>query len=279
MIFWARTEPRKAFLPLTSPRGLAVPDRTQPPRHGETSKLDLMTDRNDSQKMLEVAQRELGPWSAELLSRPEKQALCLYRMREGQDLEDAVLSIIFDAARTDTDLANEFVAYFLPGCHRSGKKLIGRALERYLETNDLVQSVFTDFWGDLESFEFQGRAQFRAYLKKKIHWKASNYGRSKVWRDAREGRRVEAEGLLEGQVAEAPSQLSKLVGDEDRAALVLAIAKLAPRDQQIVRMHLRGMGNDRIGHELNLLPSSARAALSRALERVRENASRANRDE
>lgn len=216
-----------------------------------------------------VARESLGPASATLLGLPESQAVLLSRLRAGLALEDAVLGVVHEAAHTDRDLANEFLAYFLEDLMCAGHGALGGGLRRFLDTGDLVDSVVGDVWPQLRDIQFETRASFISLLAKRIQWKASDRARALGTSKRREDRRVEVEpGDL---VAESEPGASSIAGRQDESDwLVLQILKLPPRDRTILRLHLGGASPRVIADKLGILLEAAQRATHRALERARE---------
>ena len=51
------------------------------------------------------------------------------------------------------------------------------SLRRMVDSDDLVQSVFAEIWGNLPDFEFTTRGAFISLLSQRMKWKASNESR------------------------------------------------------------------------------------------------------
>jgi RNA polymerase sigma factor (sigma-70 family) len=211
----------------------------------------------------------LGPCSTSLFQDPVLLALVASRMRAGANLEDTVLSAVFDAAASDAALAAEFLGYFLPGLHGPGEASLSPDLRRFVDAEDLVQSVVGDLWPDLQEITFSTRESFLAFLKQRVRWKAGNRRRALSSQRRSEDRRI-AEPVEELELArQEPSPATQVGLDEESSQLAREIQDLAPRDRKIVRLHLRGESAKAIGNELGIRTDAARKALQRALERLR----------
>ena len=114
------------------------------------------------------AREQLGPASERVVSTAAAQALILSRIRGGIMVEDAVLAEVHAAARLDQRAADEFLAYFLDDAHKKGRRLLSDGLRRFLETGDLVQSVFGEVWTSIADLNFETRAQFVALLAQRL---------------------------------------------------------------------------------------------------------------
>lgn len=220
-------------------------------------------------ELLAFARDELGGAAGALLGDPAVQALALARLRAGYDVEDAVLSQVHAAMDRDPRLADEFVAYFLRDLLRLGHRVKPAALQRFLDTGDLVQSVLGDLWRDLAAVHYETRARYLAYLSRKLRWKASHKGRALDAAKRSEHRRHElpADELDLAGASDSPATAAARGEDLDRLALVLM--RLPERDRRLLTLHLRGAELREIAAELSLEYDAARMALQRAIRRAR----------
>ena len=232
---------------------------TNPPRNGLAR----------AREILEFARNELGEASEALLQDPAVQALALARLRNGYDLEDAVLSQVHEAMGRDTRLADEFMGFFLRDLMRLGHRVKLGALKRFLDTGDLVQSVLGDLWTELAGVRYETRGRYLAYLARKLRWKASNKNRALETDKRAEHRRSDA-SLEEIDLPEdGASPLTRVVQGEDMDRLVLGLMKLSERDRHVLTLYLQGIEVEEIARQRNLSYDAARMALKRAIRRAR----------
>ncbi len=241
-----------------------------------------MTEQDDGQapdtpidgRILDFARGELGPASEKHVRTPAVLAAVRARMAAGQDLTDAVLGELHDCLATDRRVANEFAAHFLDDLMRTGSisMTYSSRLRRFLDTGDLVLSVFGDMWGDLSTLRFESRSSFRALFAQRVQWKAADKARRLRSERRREDRRVpERPEDLELPAREAPGgPLRHTMQREDRDRLILILLRLKERERQLLTLHLKGEPVDVIARELQF-PSTeaARKALARAVEQAR----------
>ena len=170
------------------------------------------------------------------MAHPASQALFLSRLRNGAELEDAVLALVHGAMAEDRQVANEFLAYFLNDVLRTGRPMLSPALRTFLDTWDLAQSVFGDLWPQLLDVRFESRAQFLSLLRQRLSWKASNRARGLAshLRTASE----RAESVDPPDDAPSPERLADLREAEER--MILAMVRLPERDRALLEAHLRG---------------------------------------
>jgi len=238
---------------------MPTPDASRPPENG----LERV------HELVEFAGDQLGGASQALLCDPAAQALALARLRNGYDVEDAVLSQVHAAMGRDSRLADEFLAYFLRDLLRLGHRVKSTALKRFLDTGDLVQSVLGDLWSDIASVRFETRSRYLAYLARKLRWKASNRTRALEAAKRSEHKRHEqaADELELEHAGDSPATAAAKGEDLDRLALVLM--KLPERDKKLLTLHLRGLELREIAQQMGLSYDAARMALDRAVRRAR----------
>lgn len=236
---------------------------------------------NSSQQHLDralgFAREQLGPASERLVSSAASQALILSRVRAGVAVEDAVLAEVHRAARVDQRAADEFLAYFLDDAHRRGSRLLSDGLRRFLETGDLVQSVFGEVWSSIADLQFETRAQFVALLAQRLRWKATDKARRMQSERRNEHNRhpLPVDELSIPADDRPPS--SNLGRQEETEEMIARLLRLPERDQQLVRLHLRGADMQAIADATGLSPDTARKALSRAIERIQNRTNAAPR--
>ena len=93
-------------------------------------------------------------------------------MQRGADLEDAVLTQIHGAMSGNPRMADEFAAYFMLDLMKMGRQSMSSSsrLRRFLDTGDLVVSVFGDLWSDLATLRFESRHQFKTLFSQRMRW-------------------------------------------------------------------------------------------------------------
>jgi len=220
------------------------------------------------ERSLRFAREELGPFSERLISTPEAQALLLSRVRGELPVEDAVLKEVHRASKSSSQAADEFLGYFLEDAHRRGRRLLSDDMRRFLETGDLVQSVFGEVWSSIADLHFETRAQFFALLGQRLRWKAIDKARRL---NAERRKEVGRHPLSIDDIpipAEEKPPSSHLGRHEETQQMVLRLLKLSERDQLLVRMHLRGASYQNMAEATGIAPEAARKALTRAIERI-----------
>ncbi len=220
-------------------------------------------------EILAFARERLGPASERHLAHPDAQARVRSRRRCGSDREDAILGELYRAADDDREVANEFAAYFLCDLLRLGHRATDAGLRRFLDSGDLVQSIFGDLWQDLRAVRFDTRAGFLAYLARKLRWKAADRGRS-ARREANRGRRRAERDALTDEAPTGASPVALAIDAEERERLILLLLRLSERDRELLTLFLKGLDLAEIATRMKLSRNAARVALQRALERARE---------
>lgn len=221
----------------------------------------------DSKTPLEIGRKfaleELGPASVELLQQGKTTERLLARVEHGFRIPDAVLAEVHRASRVDRHLANEFVSYFLQDMLRVGSGALRAGLRRYLDTGDLVQSVFGDLWDDLADMKFESRARFISLLGRRLQWKAVDHAR----RSGNHGEALGSEDQAGIPSAECGPATQLELSEEDEL-LALVLHRLGERDQRLLRLRLKGRTTEEIAGAENMEVATARKALARALERA-----------
>jgi len=217
---------------------------------------------------LAFAREQLGPASERIVSAAASQALILSRVRAGMAVEDAVLAEVHRAARADRRAADEFLAYFLDDAHRRGSRLLSDGLRRFLETGDLVQSVFGEVWTSIADLQFETRAQFVALLAQRLRWKATDKARRMQSQRRNEQNRHPLPVDELSLAAEDRPPSSNIGRREETEEMIARLLRLPERDQTLVRLHLRGASHQEMAEATGLSPDTARKALSRAIERI-----------
>jgi RNA polymerase sigma factor (sigma-70 family) len=214
--------------------------------------------------------KTLGPYSERQLERPEHRDAVRDRVKEGRSLQDAVLAVVHGLIAEDRRIADEFAAYFLLDLMKMGKVPMASTsrLRRFLDTGDLVNSVFGDLWGDLTTLRFDTGSEFKALFVQRMRWKAADQAR-KYGKQQIAGEPVlEADAeITDRRVDDAPLQAT--IREEEKQQLILILLRLKPRDRKLLTLHLRDVPLTKIAEEMNLNYDAARKALSRAITQAR----------
>ena len=193
---------------------------------------------------------------------------------EGRVLEDAVLAEVHARVGEDRRVADEFVAYFLFDLMKMGRISMSHSsrLRRFLDTGDLVLSVFGDLWGDLAGLRFESRNQFTSLFAQRMGWKAADQARRLQSKRRSEDRRVaQSPEDLDLSAAGAEEQPLRLaIQNEEKQRLILILLRLKDRDRELLTLHLKDTPLDAIAEQLGLKYDAARQALSRAIQRARQ---------
>lgn len=218
------------------------------------------------------ARTHLGPASEAYVRRPEVRGAVDERLAADQPLEDAVLGAVHGGIGKSRRLADEFANYFLADLMQMGKLSMSASsrLRRFLDTGDLVLSVFGDLWGDLADLEFTSRASFRALFAQRMQWKAADRSRQLTTKRRAEDKRV-AKAVEDIELADegAESEARALLR-EDAEELALIMSRLSERDQRILRLLLQGVALGDIAERLGIQYHAARVAAARAVAHARK---------
>jgi len=232
----------------------APPDRLAPP-----------TD----ERLLEFARDQLGPHSERCLRAAGALDAVRARVAAGVEPADAVLGHIHSRLGQDPRLADEFVAHFVLDLMLMGRISMASSsrLRRFLDTGDLVLSVFGDVWADFGDVRFESRNQYKRLFAQRLDWKAADQSRRLSAGTRREDLRgPEQPDELHGGQADP---LGDAIRREERERLILLLLRLKDRERRLLSMHLRGEPLESIAAAEGLSPEAARKALARAIEEAR----------
>ncbi len=127
-------------------------------------------------------------------------------------------------------------------------------LRRFLDTGDLVLSVFGDPWHDVTSIRFESAEQFRTVVARRLHGRAASAAR----------RLAAAEGA-----EHAGGPAAETIREEERARLILALLRLNEGERDVLRLHLKGLPLPDIARRLGLPAEEARRTLADAISHAR----------
>lgn len=231
-------------------------------------------------ELLAFAREELGHVSEALLRQPEVAAEVEERLAAGAAPEDAVLGVLHRRVGTDRGVANEFAAFFLYELRNLRKVMSSSSrLRRFLDTGDLVQSVFGDLWSDIAELDFNTLAQFKTLFALRVQRKLIDQERHYVTARRREDKRLQQqpEELSLPAGDEAGTPLSYTIRQEERERLILILLRLKKRDGRLLAAHLKGTSLESIAEAEGLSYEAARRALARAIEQARSLADASDR--
>lgn len=219
---------------------------------------------------------ELGPASERLFEDEQVRQAVRDRLEAGTDVEDAVLAEVHGRQAGNRRVADEFAAYFLFDFMKMGKLSMSSSsrLRRFLDTGDLVNSVFGDLWSDVSQLKFETSNQFRRLFAQRMSWKAADEARRLDAGRRQEHRRDAArpEELDLHDVGPAPSDPT--IAREEREQLILILLRLDGRDKQLLSRRLKGASIQQIADDFQMTYEAARKAVSRAVQRARTIAER-----
>jgi hypothetical protein len=202
------------------------------------------------------AAQRLGPAAGAHLARPAALRAACARRDAGLNLEDAVLAELHAALPASRALADDFAAYLLHDLFSTGSDSMANTsrLRRFLDTGDLVLSVFGDQWHDVPSIRFESAEQFRSVVARRLHG-----------RTASAARRLPAAGGAEHAGGPVPGTIP----EEERARLILALLRLQDGERDLLRLHLKGLPLPDFARRLGVDADAARRTLAGAIARAR----------
>ncbi len=217
------------------------------------------------------ARKHLGPVSESYVRRPDVLVLVRGRLGDGQPLEDAVLGAVHGGIGKSRRVADEFANYFLTDLMQMGKLSMSTSsrLRRFLDTGDLVLSVFGDVWGDLADLEFTSRSSFTSLFAQRMTWKAADRSRQLTTKRRAEDKRV-SQTVEEIDLADKNTDsTAQAIRQEQTERLMLVLLRMKDRDRRILTMHWKGESIEAIASELGLSYHAARVARTRAIKQAR----------
>lgn len=221
-------------------------------------------------RVLEFARGQLGPRSERCLREPGALDAVRTRIEAGAELADAVLGHVHSRLKKDPRLADEFAAHFVFDLMLMGRISMASSsrLRRFLDTGDLVLSVFGDVWADFGDVAFTSRNQYKKLFAQRLDWKAADQVRRMTASTRREDlRSPQHPDELHGTQDEP---LRDAIRKEERERLILLLLRLKDRERRLVSLHLKGEPIEAIAASEGLTPEAARKALARAIEQARQ---------
>ncbi len=126
-------------------------------------------------------------------------------------------------------------------------------LRRFLDTGDLVLSVFGDPWQDVPAIRFESTAQLRTAVARRLDDGAARHAR--------------LEAAPESGPAGEPAASS--IRPDERARLILMLLRMEDGEREILRLHIKGLPLHQLARRLGLSDATARVALERVIARAR----------
>jgi len=228
-------------------------------------------------RILSEARTLLGPHTAEALRRAGRTHVVRAETDGGLSLEDALLKTAHGLLADDCYVENEFAQLVLRLALQSAHHQLSphNPLRRWLQTGDIVDSVFVKLWPDLPSLEFRTKRQFVALLGKrmgfKIKDKLKEHAAKKRSSDRRDERSVE---LVPPDEYSHPAS----VVDPERAAerrdqlqrLYAQASILNDRERRILFALLAGKADAEVATAEGLQAPAARMAITRLIRKLRD---------
>jgi RNA polymerase sigma-70 factor, ECF subfamily len=157
------------------------------------------------------------------------------------------------------------------------RKTRGRKLSARVETQDFVQSVWTDVLGNMEGFEYRGPESFFRWMRKRVEWKVQDVGR--FWAARR--RDMERDVRMPGNdtqtpgapppVAPGPTPSVAAMANENLARLNSLLAVLSDDQRKVVILRIRGNESfEEIGKTIGRSAGAARQLYNRGLKKIND---------
>jgi RNA polymerase sigma-70 factor (ECF subfamily) len=162
-----------------------------------------------------------------------------------------------------SQLMNHYHAAF----DRAARKLLGRALQPHLDSEDLVQSVAIILWQGLRdgNFEVENPEQLLALAKVLLQRRA-----------ARHWRRLKplADRATNGGVEDRPVSETASWGADFDDAMERLLSQFSDIDRRLVELRFQGHSTAEAARLLNLDPGFLRVRLARLRQHLREQLGR-----
>lgn len=217
------------------------------------------------------ARAELGADSARILEGPAGER-ALARVRQGVSIEDAVLKEVHASIRSHPSVASEFAAYVIEDMVPLGKASMSSSskLRRFLETDDLINSVLKDMWHDVADLTFETARQFKALFAQRMNWKAIDQARRLNNQTRAEDKRVPEQPEELDHPSQSEDATSQAIRREERDQLYVILTRLSARDQRLIQLRVSGADRAAIAREMGMTYEATCKALQRATAKLRE---------
>lgn len=213
-----------------------------------------------------LASELLGPETVRALAGPEaEETFDMLRsappVGRGVDPTDAMLSLAFDAARTNRQVQGEFLAFFRGLLFGPGAE--GLESSPDLDHTDLMQSVVGDLLPDFHALYFESRGQFLSLMRLRLRWKRLDRIRGQRPSAVAPDELARLEDEYE-RWTEDHGPLSRLISSESEARITLALASLEDHHRQLLRAVMDGRDRVTLAEELGITLDSLRQRIHRA---------------
>lgn len=179
-------------------------------------------------------------------------------------LDTASDCLLASARRGDASALAQLVVRCAPSLQRWAHGRLPRWARTAADTSDLIQDTLLRTLGRLHAFEPRGRRALAAYLRETV--------RNRIRDEHRRVARWRAGALPDTLAARGPSPLDRAMTVELEARYRAALARLAPRDREVVVAHVElDYTHEQLGCMLDRSPNAARMALRRAVGRLAEH--------
>ena len=166
------------------------------------------------------------------------------------------------ARRGDRSALGRLLERYLPDLRRWTHRRLPRWLRGTHDTADLLHDAIARTYTRLDRFQPQGRRALAAYLRRAVENRiADEHRRAARWQTDN--------AALDGLTAPSPSPLDATIAAERHRRYRAALARLEPRDQQLIVAHLElDYSHAQLGCMIGRSPNAARMALCRAIDRL-----------
>jgi RNA polymerase sigma-70 factor (ECF subfamily) len=190
---------------------------------------------------------------------------------------ESSLGLLKRAQAGDEDALNRLVARYLPRLRRWATGRLPASARGMTDTHDLVQDTVSQAFKKIGGFEIRGEGALQAYLRQAL----LNQIRQEIRKASRRPHRADGDlhDVARGIPHPGPSPLEEAIGVQAVERYETALGRLRPDDQEaiVARIEL-GLSHTEVAEALGK-PSAnaARMAVERALARLLEEMSRADR--
>ena len=180
-------------------------------------------------------------------------------------LEPTSWRLLAGARRGESGALSELLCRYLPQLRRWTHGRLPAWIRTAADTSDLIQDAVLRTLGRLDAFEPHGRRALASYLRAAVRHRICDEHR-------RIGRRGAAAPLSDDLAASGPSSLDLAISTETEARYRAALARLEPRDRELIVAHLElNYTHEQLGCIIGRSPHAARMALRRAVGRLADD--------
>jgi RNA polymerase sigma factor (sigma-70 family) len=172
--------------------------------------------------------------------------------------------LLAQARLRDLTALGRLVSRCLPDLTRWAHRRLPFWARTAADTTDFVQDAVVRTLGQRETLDLPSRQALAAYLREAVRNRIRDEHRQFARRSARDA----AGSAL---VQPAPSPLDELLADERHARYRAALARLRPRDRELIVAHVElDYTHEQLGCMTGRSRNAARMALERAIRRLTE---------